>query len=226
MKALFFLQALHLIAIVATASIRAPDTALAYHRLCDPRVLSSSKNPRRLLSSLCSFLNRHPLTRMLTTPPFALFVLTSQSIRTLNTVLQEAHDDPSVDTWWWYLATLDYRAAPQRKPDGTGQIGTPTPVDPSFSSPFVGKGLEEVAKWLRGKPQNVDLDSRYFGVLDKQAGKSGKVAICRLNDPKTEKEPAWCILRDADESTLFLAGLPSDLDWNELVEIGRYTLEL
>ncbi|KAL8846739.1 MAG: hypothetical protein Q9221_008182 [Calogaya cf. arnoldii] len=163
---------------------------------------------------------------MLTTPPFALFAMTELSAEIIDWVLQEAHDDPSVNTWWWFLATLDYRAAPQRRPDGRGQIGTPTPIDPSFSSPFVGKSLEDVARWLREKPRSVDVDPRYFGVLDKQAEKSGKIAICRLNDPKVEEEVAWCILREADYSTLFLAGLDSDLDWNELVQLQKYTLEL
>ncbi|KAL8658291.1 MAG: hypothetical protein Q9226_001107 [Calogaya cf. arnoldii] len=151
--------------------------------------------------------------------------MTELSIEIIDWFLQEAHDDPSVGTWWWYLATLDYNAAPQRRPD-RGQIGTPTPIDPSFSSPFVGKSLEGVARWLRRKPQSVDVDGRYFGVLDKEAEKSGKIAICRLNDPKVEEEAAWCILRAADYSTLFLAGLDSDLDWNELVQLQKYTLEL
>lgn len=141
-------------------------------------------------------------------------------------MLQKAHDDPSVNNWWWYLATLDYREAPQRKPDGTGQIGTLTPIGPSFTSPFTGKSLEDVAQWLRGKPPNVDIEDRYFGVLDKQAEKSSKIAICRLNDPNFEKEVAWCILRNADDSTLFLAGLDSDLDWNEYVRFQKYTLDL
>lgn len=141
--------------------------------------------------------------------------------------MQQAHDGQGIDSWWWYLvATLDYDAAPQRKPDDTGAPGTPPPIDPSFSSPFVGKSLEDVARWLRGKPQSVDVDGRYFGVLDKQAEKSGKVAICRLNDPKVEKEVASCILNEADYSTLFLAGLDSDLDFDELVHLQKHTLDL
>ncbi|KAL8991388.1 MAG: hypothetical protein Q9169_007880 [Polycauliona sp. 2 TL-2023] len=164
---------------------------------------------------------------MLTHIPFVLFALTEHSTETLNFVLQEAHDDPSVNDWRWYLpATLDYNAAPQYDPASAGQIGTPTPIDPSFSSPFVGKGLDDVAAWLRGKPESVDVESRYFGVLDKQAAISGKVAICRLNDPKVTKEVAWCILRKAEESSLFLGGLDSDLDWDELVRFEKYELQL
>ncbi|KAL9591494.1 MAG: hypothetical protein Q9179_007666, partial [Wetmoreana sp. 5 TL-2023] len=146
---------------------------------------------------------------------------------TLNSVLQKAHDGSTVDAWWWYLlATLDYRAAPQLDPYGPKQTGTPTPIDPSFSSPVAGKSLEDVAQWLRAKPQSVDVDGRYFGVLDKQVEKSGKVAVCRLNDPKVEKEVAWCILKKAEESTLYLCGLDSDLDWVEDVQHGKYTPEL
>ncbi|KAL8686739.1 MAG: hypothetical protein Q9218_006896 [Villophora microphyllina] len=163
---------------------------------------------------------------MLTTPPFALFALTEQSTNTLNSVLQKAHDDPSVGNWWWYLATLDYSAAPKKNPEGPKAQGTATPVDPSFSSPFVGKNLEDVAKWLRGKPPNADVDDRFFGVLDMQTARSGKIAVCRLNDPKVEKEVAWCILRTAEYSALYLAGLDSNLDWNENVEYEKYTLEL
>ncbi|KAL8834669.1 MAG: hypothetical protein Q9176_007354 [Flavoplaca citrina] len=162
---------------------------------------------------------------MLTRTPYALFALTDFSLETVNSVLQRAHDDPSVNNWWWYLATLDYVTAPRRRPDGTGESGTKTPIDPSFSSPWVGKGLEDIAQWLKGKPESVVVDDRYFGVLDKEAGKSGKIAICRLNDAK-EEEVASCILRKADVSTLFLAGLDSDLDWEELVRFQKYTLQL
>ncbi|KAL8916911.1 MAG: hypothetical protein Q9208_008275 [Pyrenodesmia sp. 3 TL-2023] len=155
------------------------------------------------------------------------FYLVTGVASTYNWVLQEAHDYPGgVNLWWWYLATLDYRDAPHKEADGTHTLGTPTPVDPSFSSPFAGKNLEDVAQWLRGKPQTVNVDDRFFGVLDKQVAESGKIPICRLNDPKVEKEVAWCILRDADYSTLYLAGLDSDVDWQENVQFEKYTLDL
>ena len=59
------------------------------------------------------------------------------------------------------------------------------------------------------------MDNRIFGVLDEQAGTSGKIAVYRLSDPKVEEEVAWCILKKAEKSTLYLGGLDSDLDWNE-----------
>ncbi|KAL8862176.1 MAG: hypothetical protein Q9178_001632 [Gyalolechia marmorata] len=139
---------------------------------------------------------------MFTWPPFVLVALTGQSTQTLNSVLQKAPDGSTVNSWWWYLvATLDYRAAPQRDPEYK-TLGTQAPIDPSSPSPFVGKSLEDVAQWLRGKPQSVYLDARFFGVLDKQTAKSGKVAVCRLNDPKVEEEAAWCISKTAEEKLL------------------------
>lgn len=144
----------------------------------------------------------------------------------LNSLLQKAHDGSTVDQWWWYLATSDYRVAPHRKPDGTAARGTQAPINPSFVSPFIGDSLEDVAHWLMSKPQSAAVDDRFFGVLDKQAEKSGKIAICRLNDPKVEKEVAWCILRKAEESTLFLGGLDSDLDWDEMVQYGKYVPDI
>lgn len=76
------------------------------------------------------------------------------------------------------------------------------------------------------KPKSVDVDDRFFGVLDKQTEKSGKIAVCRLNDPKVEKEIAWCILKPAADTTLYLGGLDSNLDWNEDVALGKYILQL
>ena len=53
-----------------------------------------------------------------------------------------------------------------------------------------------------------------------------QIAVCRLNDPKKEKEVAWCILKPAEESTLYLGGLDSNLDWVDDVRHGKYEVEL
>ena len=57
-------------------------------------------------------------------------------------------------------------------------------------------------------------------------GFQSQVAVCRLNDPKEADEVAWCILRTADYSSLYLAGLDSDLDWEEDVKYGKYETEI
>ena len=53
-----------------------------------------------------------------------------------------------------------------------------------------------------------------------------QVAVSRLNDPNEAEEVAWCILRTADYSSLYLAGLDSDLDWEEDVSHGKYEIEI
>ncbi|KAL8825987.1 MAG: hypothetical protein Q9170_007583 [Blastenia crenularia] len=162
---------------------------------------------------------------MFTVPPFALFALEDLPTSTLNSLLEKAKDGSTVDVWWWYLAKPDYRSAPHRKPDGPGVPGTAAPIEPSFSSAFVGKSLEDVVQWLTRKPKDVSVDSRFFGVLDKKAV-DGKVAICRINDMEPQAEVAWCILKKVEESTLYLGGLDSNLDWNEDVEHGKYILDI
>ncbi|KAL8948884.1 MAG: hypothetical protein Q9222_004972, partial [Ikaeria aurantiellina] len=144
----------------------------------------------------------------------------------LNSLLEWAYIGSTTFSWYWYLATTDYSAAPRKRPDGRGQQGTVDPVNPSFSSPFAGKSLDDAARWLRSKPQQVDLDPRFFGVLDKQARISGRIAICRLEDPQSKWAPASCLLYKAEESSLHLAGLDSELDWNELVNLKRYIPEV
>lgn len=100
--------------------------------------------------------------------------------------------------WFWYLGSSKNSAAPQRKPDATGQQDTKAPIDPSFASPFVGQGLADVALWLTNKPKRVDLDDRFFAVLDKQA-KNGKSALCRLGKRARETEGSTCVLVEAGQ---------------------------
>ncbi len=130
-----------------------------------------------------------------------------------------------MDHWFWYLATSDYSAAPQRKPDGTGQQATRAPIDSSFSSPFVGQRLSDLARWLANKTKSVDLDDRFFGVLDKQA-ENGTIALCRLGNREHEVEGTTCVLVEAEQSSLELSGMDSGLDSNEWVRNSPYKLDL
>ncbi|KAL8714205.1 MAG: hypothetical protein Q9220_001934 [cf. Caloplaca sp. 1 TL-2023] len=137
-------------------------------------------------------------------------------------LLEKAYDGAGLGLWLWYLATPDYSMAPQKRPDGRSHQGTVDPVAPFFSSPFKGKSLEDVTRWLRNKPQQVELDPRFFGVLDKQAMISGQIATCRLEDPHSKWAPASCLLEKAEASSLHLDGLDSNLDWNDRVELNNY----
>ena len=70
----------------------------------------------------------------------------------MNAVLQEAHDDPSVNNQWWYLPdslSLQRSAAAKTRRDRPNR--NPYPLGPSFSLAFLGKRLEDVTKRLQGK---------------------------------------------------------------------------
>ncbi|KAL8827425.1 MAG: hypothetical protein Q9191_003192 [Dirinaria sp. TL-2023a] len=116
--------------------------------------------------------------------------------------------------------TPDWNEAPKRLPyPAPKAMGTEAPIDASFTSAFAGGSLADVAGYLRNKPEIVDLDPIYFGLLDKQAD-WGKVVVCRLADPEKEEDGATCLLQEVGYSSLFLSGLDSTLDWNELIHLN------
>ena len=145
----------------------------------------------------------------------------------LNRIIQEAHDGSTVEAWWWYLPTTDYAAAPRYSDDPVDQKWTRRPIDRSYYSPFVGKGMKDVVQWIRNKPKDVKLDSHHFGILDKEAGKSGKVVLCRIGDAHLKGNRVTCMLWNAGTSTLTLGGLEYG-DWDDHLSgnIGEYTPDI
>ncbi|KAL8806340.1 MAG: hypothetical protein Q9200_005073 [Gallowayella weberi] len=153
-------------------------------------------------------------------PPFALFCLEQLSSGTLNDLLLTAHEG-SFSQWYFYLATASYDSAPKKKPDGTPGPGTQTPVPDSFTSPFVGQSVADVAQWLKQKPDEVSLEPKFFAVLDKKATQ-GKVVLCRLGDREGKGNKVSCVLEEAKYSSLRLAGMEYGT-WEELVhDKGEY----
>ena len=145
-------------------------------------------------------------------------------LKTLNDVLQKAHDGSTVNNWFYYLATTDYASAPQKKPGGGGQEGTKAPIDQSFKSPFVGDSEVDVARWLQQKPEGVDLDGVFFAVLDKKA-ETGSVALCRIGDRDGKGEEVSCVLVKTEESSLTLAGMEYG-EFDELLRGRRYVPDI
>lgn len=117
--------------------------------------------------------------------------------------------------------TSDWDAAPKWSPGGIKIEGTEAPLDPSFTSPFADGSLADAAGFLRNKPESVDIDPRYFGVLDKQADWA-KIVLCRLEKPQHETDGATCILSQAAQSSLTLSRLDSNIDWDDMVRQLRY----
>lgn len=141
--------------------------------------------------------------------------------QTLNNFIQEAHDGSTVNQWYLYLAVSDYEFAPRSKPDGTRDQATQVPIPDTFKSSFIGQSLESLAEWLRNKPEDVNLETKFFAVLDKKA-KDGKVVLVRIAGNQGQKTKPSCILVNADESSLRLTGMESGT-WDELAHAkGEY----
>jgi len=85
---------------------------------------------------------------------------------------------------------------------------------------------------LNNKPDTVDLEGKFFGVLDKKAaaggkdGKENKVVLCRIGDEEGQDDKVQCVLWSAGKSTLTLGGIESG-DFDELIEgQGEYVPEI
>ncbi|KAI4210762.1 MAG: hypothetical protein LQ351_006438 [Letrouitia transgressa] len=154
----------------------------------------------------------------LVSPPFALFILVD--LPTIDDLLQKAHDGSTVDAWDFYLAVEGYSLAPQKKA-GSPQSGTKAPVDRNFKSPFVGRSLDAIAEWVKQKPGKVDLEPKFFGLLDKKAG-DGKIVLCRIG----EDDKVTCVLDEAETALLELEGMEGGR-WEQLLDRrGEYTPEI
>lgn len=83
---------------------------------------------------------------------------------------------------------------------------------------------------MKNKPEKVDLDRKFFGVLDKKAagGSDGenKVVLCRIGGEDGHEDKVQCVLWPAPKSTLTLGGIESG-DFDELIKgHGDYVPEI
>ena len=72
-------------------------------------------------------------------------------------------------------------------------------VPDDFDSPFVGSKLEDLAEWLRNKPDILDLDPHHFAVLD--AGAQGwpkSIVLCKIGDRELNGGKVDCMRYRAD----------------------------
>ncbi|KAK2597375.1 hypothetical protein QQS21_005999 [Conoideocrella luteorostrata] len=126
--------------------------------------------------------------------PYALFV-TSDKIRVehVNDVL---HRTSEGNDGMFFLnivhipnSSSPYDCAPDRRTiteDGQERElpaeGTHPPVADSFASPFVGKTLEECARYLGATPANKDWNRQYFCVLGEDDREQDEVMLVRSFD--------------------------------------------
>ena len=149
--------------------------------------------------------------------------MNTEQSQVLNEILTEAYQGRRLYQWYFYLVDdTDYNSAPRRGAKGEIQEGTKAPIPSSFTSPFVHKSLEVVAGWLENKPEYVELDSRFFAILDQKVDEH-KVVLCRIGNQEGKGDNLSCVLMDASVSSLTLAGMEYGT-WEELVhDLGEYT---
>lgn len=88
---------------------------------------------------------------------------------------------------------------------------------------------------MKNKPDGVDLEGKFFGVLDKKAaggkdgtenGEGNKVVLCRIGDREGQGDEVQCVLMSAEESTLTLSGMEYGT-FDQLIEgKGEYVPEI
>jgi len=132
-------------------------------------------------------------------PPYALFVTAEDidvdvgpaprlchpsltRIQYINDTLTRAWKGDMEAAWELYLATDDYDDAPKKRTDNQLSEGTKAPVSTDFKSPFIGKALEECAKWLQRAPEERELNREYFTALDEHSKEDDTVLLCRIVD--------------------------------------------
>lgn len=73
-----------------------------------------------------------------------------------------------------------------------------------------GEKAEDVADWLKNKPDSVGLDANHFPIVDKRVEKDGTVVICK-SGAKSLKGTKLDYLRfSAAEAALHLGGMEYD----------------
>jgi hypothetical protein len=70
----------------------------------------------------------------------------------------------------------------------------------------MGSTVEAAARWLREKPDTVDLDSNHFAVLNNEAV-NGIVLICKIGDQKLQDDALSIRWQSARHSSNFLNGM-------------------
>jgi hypothetical protein len=112
----------------------------------------------------------------------------------------------SAGFWDFWLANPRYESSP-KKLKNQGQEGTKAPIDPSFQSGFVGKKVEDVAEWLKNKPDYVDLEEYHFAILDRGAEEDKTVVACRIGDAELKGDKLDRVRFPAKMSALHLGGM-------------------
>ncbi|KAF2826407.1 hypothetical protein CC86DRAFT_370417 [Ophiobolus disseminans] len=114
-------------------------------------------------------------------PPYALFVLDKDiDNEDLNECLQRAYDGVW-QSWDIWVATISYTdMPPPQKPRQPPPPATQPPLPKDYTSPWVGKTVEECATWLQKAPIEDAVDTDNFLVMNEFSKDEDIILACRI----------------------------------------------
>lgn len=87
-------------------------------------------------------------------------------------------------------------------------MATKPPIDPGWTSPFLGKTLEEAAEFVKNSPK--PLCQVFFAVLERESYERDKmIRLCKIVDGEVQS-----FLYDADHVAVYFVGHDRDT-WEE-----------
>ncbi len=154
--------------------------------------------------------------------PFALFAVVDLDPGVISRVLDSTKRAKPQIFW---LASQDYNDAPKKRPNVVNN-GTPTPIADNFKSPWVGKPVEDLLKWLQAKPVEADLNFWHFAILDQGAkAKEPTIVVGRVGNHALEGDHIYLLRHEASYAATFLIGSNTN-DFDELTKDGKMNAEI
>jgi hypothetical protein len=125
----------------------------------------------------------------------------------------------------YWLATDDYSDAPRKKPNNLEDC-TKSPIAKDFTSPWIGHGIEDIARWLQATPEDCGFNSRFFAVLDAGAKDDpATVVVCRIGDSGGEGSKIFSFRFPRVRAVEHIFGAPQDT-WDEHTRYGHGDAEI
>ncbi|KAL9617682.1 MAG: hypothetical protein Q9160_007515 [Pyrenula sp. 1 TL-2023] len=113
-------------------------------------------------------------------PPYALFVVAEDiDVHFINDTLVRGWKSLDQASWLLWLATDTYDHAPMRLSNDHIVEGTKAPIS-TFTSPWVGKSLEECGQWLKGAGDRAAFCQKFFAAIDEYSKADGTIQLCRI----------------------------------------------
>lgn len=138
----------------------------------------------------------------------------SKNLQAINKILENAQSQPGLNFPCLWLATIDYEDAPKKEANKSN-IGTAPPISASFNSPFVGQKIEDVARWLRTMPDNIDLDGHHFAIIDDVSREDRSIVVCKIGDKSLKGDEPDYRRYPAMRGSTLLRGLEYG-EWEEV----------